>query len=572
MCAPSVSSRESGVPRFTPPVEQRKMSKLSPYSSTIPLKFIKERETSTETKYLKKISKKALILVMDNQNRTCETCSQLIPIGNYDIHILRCSKLRRRDLLPVKPELSMDSYPQPNNVIPIRFLSTEKSTEGISGEGEIVGNKSDGEEWTQQGKATSNEWECPSCTMRNANVASECVVCNTTLTDLPSVRETIAGPSRDNLILQNSDETWVCPLCTLRNEHTSQSCAACGTVSNRGGDYDQSHQRRSEGNSGWACPTCTLSNPNSVSECSACNNFRSPLPSTRETLIGEPHFDNWPSRGPASPFIIDMSNSPTSQRRSNCQSSVGTSSGDAIGSSAIMGGLGGLGLSILSGERSSRNMLRNVLLGASAGAATASLLRRVNSPVRSGRACDDEEDLIETRATGMEPNLEEGGLRGGNGEGRRRTWQERIDVERIDIDTLFRNLLMGQEITRDHPLFSRFNHNGALDLDGSSYEQLLEHFPMQGRGLSQSTVDNLPVHKYEDSKSASSNIDSSSSCSPSSAFEKERNGCNVCLENFEAGDELKLLPCFHRFHVRCIDKWLLQERPTCPTCKFEINL
>lgn len=32
--------------------------------------------------------------------------------------------------------------------------------------------------------------------------------------------------------------------------------------------------------------------------------------------------------------------------------------------------------------------------------------------------------------------------------------------------------------------------------------------------------------------------------------------CSVCLEPFAVGDECKAMPCFHQFHVACLDKWL----------------
>ena len=42
--------------------------------------------------------------------------------------------------------------------------------------------------------------------------------------------------------------------------------------------------------------------------------------------------------------------------------------------------------------------------------------------------------------------------------------------------------------------------------------------------------------------------------------------CVICLEDFVDGEELRVLPCNHAFHVACIDEWLL-ERPLCPLCK-----
>ena len=46
--------------------------------------------------------------------------------------------------------------------------------------------------------------------------------------------------------------------------------------------------------------------------------------------------------------------------------------------------------------------------------------------------------------------------------------------------------------------------------------------------------------------------------------------CNVCLEEFQKGDQLRILPCFHKFHVKCIDKWLKQSK-FCPTCRHICN-
>mmetsp|Transcript_93997 Transcript_93997/g.303593 ORF Transcript_93997/g.303593 Transcript_93997/m.303593 type:complete len:393 (-) Transcript_93997:192-1370(-) len=45
--------------------------------------------------------------------------------------------------------------------------------------------------------------------------------------------------------------------------------------------------------------------------------------------------------------------------------------------------------------------------------------------------------------------------------------------------------------------------------------------------------------------------------------------CAVCLEVFTTGDQLRILPCLHRFHKRCIDRWLSQS-PLCPVCKHSI--
>jgi hypothetical protein len=47
--------------------------------------------------------------------------------------------------------------------------------------------------------------------------------------------------------------------------------------------------------------------------------------------------------------------------------------------------------------------------------------------------------------------------------------------------------------------------------------------------------------------------------------------CSICLEDISPGEVVKVLPgCFHMFHVRCIDPWLLQSA-FCPYCRTEIQ-
>jgi len=47
--------------------------------------------------------------------------------------------------------------------------------------------------------------------------------------------------------------------------------------------------------------------------------------------------------------------------------------------------------------------------------------------------------------------------------------------------------------------------------------------------------------------------------------------CNICRDVFQKGEQLRILPCFHRYHAACVDRWLMQSR-TCPTCKHDIDV
>lgn len=51
---------------------------------------------------------------------------------------------------------------------------------------------------------------------------------------------------------------------------------------------------------------------------------------------------------------------------------------------------------------------------------------------------------------------------------------------------------------------------------------------------------------------------------------KEDTKCSICLGWYEAGDELRVLPCLHHFHQDCADHWL-KITATCPLCVRSVN-
>lgn len=46
--------------------------------------------------------------------------------------------------------------------------------------------------------------------------------------------------------------------------------------------------------------------------------------------------------------------------------------------------------------------------------------------------------------------------------------------------------------------------------------------------------------------------------------------CYICLVEYEDGDSLRILPCYHEFHRTCIDKWLKEIHRVCPLCRGDI--
>lgn len=50
------------------------------------------------------------------------------------------------------------------------------------------------------------------------------------------------------------------------------------------------------------------------------------------------------------------------------------------------------------------------------------------------------------------------------------------------------------------------------------------------------------------------------------AGEEQRSECSICLEEWETGKEM---PCGHKFHGGCIERWL-RIHGSCPLCRFSL--
>lgn len=76
-------------------------------------------------------------------------------------------------------------------------------------------------------------------------------------------------------------------------------------------------------------------------------------------------------------------------------------------------------------------------------------------------------------------------------------------------------------------------------------------------GMKKQDMVALPTSTYTNSGSPTS---------PSST-----SACAICLVDFSNGDKIRVLPnCAHRYHVTCIDKWLLSHS-SCPTCRHRLK-
>ena len=46
--------------------------------------------------------------------------------------------------------------------------------------------------------------------------------------------------------------------------------------------------------------------------------------------------------------------------------------------------------------------------------------------------------------------------------------------------------------------------------------------------------------------------------------------CQICCEQFMNGEVIRILPCMHQYHCKCVDKWL-GDKETCPECRHPID-
>uniref|UniRef100_A0A8C4X6F5 Uncharacterized LOC114662230 n=1 Tax=Erpetoichthys calabaricus TaxID=27687 RepID=A0A8C4X6F5_ERPCA len=92
------------------------------------------------------------------------------------------------------------------------------------------------------------------------------------------------------------------------------------------------------------------------------------------------------------------------------------------------------------------------------------------------------------------------------------------------------------------------------DSQGDHYEELLSLEERLGevvtKKMSSAQINCLPTKTFNSASAAGKTI------------------CQICYCDYKEREKLRILPCLHDYHTRCVDRWL-KKNSTCPICRAD---
>ena len=269
----------------------------------------------------------------------------------------------------------------------------------------------------------------------------------------------------------------------------------------------------------WSCPRCTLRNSIQATHCQVCEAER---PNTQQ-------------RNPDPQQRVLVFSPPSIRHNSTTTTTT-----------AAAATLGGLVAGVASAYMTGRPLASGALNGAMTGAVVAA----ATTAMRNTSPHDTTTRRTPTLASSSSPQVV-------------------IPIHRYPTRSTYRYSTVNLSPQYHHPILQQFladhHHHQQQhllqqqfhpDIDGMSYEQLLQRFGDGTEHLAaqEHQIDSLPVSIVHN---------------PEQSLPQDCRDCAICLEPFEDGQERKILPCLHGFHNPCITQWL-RNNGACPICKFRI--
>jgi hypothetical protein len=139
--------------------------------------------------------------------------------------------------------------------------------------------------------------------------------------------------------------------------------------------------------------------------------------------------------------------------------------------------------------------------------------------------------------------------------------------------------MQNREVLTDEALMALPVKIWGVDLRCSSDTGLLlassETADQYNQGVNAITIDIPATSDYETSNNNNNNNNNNKDTDHNVEGEGEElmvdwTMCAICIEEFEYGERLRVLPCKHHFHLECVDPWLKDKNANCPLCKFAL--
>ena len=322
----------------------------------------------------------------------------------------------------------------------------------------------------------------------------------------------------------------------------------------------------------WRCTRCTLINEGHLVACDACmlprnTNLSSASIARRNAAMTTARVSNDTINGSNVTYRSSLNNLSTANRVLN-----GAINGAMVGS--VFGGVGGLLVGGITGAASGLFIDRMRLRGDDLlEQSERDLLLNDNGGLQPGTMrVHRGENFITAASTNRHGSSRILRIRYGSGyqQGRAAT-ENQEQLERTLLELLLRSSYSRPMMHGSHIIVQ----------PDATFEELLERFGtgMEGRGASQEVIDSYPVEIVGSDENDDSSCDERTSSVKSdddseSAKKKHKidlDTCNICLEDYQAGDEKKSLSCPHAFHKACIDQWL-KRVASCPICKADVGM